>query len=37
MAVLIIILAFIFIGVLISAFMACGSEKRKTAAYWSIA
>ncbi|MBE6393937.1 MAG: hypothetical protein E7044_07785 [Lentisphaerae bacterium] len=37
MAVLIIILVLAFIGILISAFMAGGSEKRKTAEYWSVA
>ena len=35
MAVLIIILVLAFIGVLISAFMAGGSEKRKNALLWS--
>ena len=37
MAVLIIILVLAFIGILISAFMAGGSEKRKTAECWSVA
>ncbi len=37
MTVLIIILVLAVIGVLISAFMAGGSEKRKTAEYWSVA
>ena len=37
MAALIIILILAFIGILISALMAGGSEKRKTAEYWSIA
>ena len=35
MAALIIILVLAFIGVLISAFMAGGSEKRKNALLWS--
>ena len=37
MAALIIILILALIGILISALMAGGSEKRKTAEYWSIA